>query len=155
MCSSTSTLYLFKNKKLLSKKGGIGHQIFSFVICEGLGPSGGTVSQFLASPAEASATRNKSARAASTHLLRSFAKCDLDSWYIYCAVRTSCPDPWHFGMDPDPRIRTLPPTNGSVSGSWSCTFCQWPSRHQQKLFSKFFLLITFCRYINIYIILYR
>ncbi len=40
----------------------------------------------------------------------------------------SVPDPWHFGADPDPWIRTL--TNVSGSGCGSCSFRQWPSRCQ-------------------------
>ncbi len=46
------------------------------------------------------------------------------------------------------RIRgSMPPTNGSGSGS--CYFRYWPSRCQQKtnFLTQFFLLITFCSYI--------
>ncbi len=44
------------------------------------------------------------------------------------------------------RIRgSIPLTNGSGCGFGSCYFRQWPSRRQQK----FFLLITFWRYIYI------
>ncbi len=46
------------------------------------------------------------------------------------------------------RIRrrgSIPLTYGSVSGSgtWSCYFCQWPSRRQQKISSKFFAYYPF------------
>ncbi len=46
----------------------------------------------------------------------------------YCikSAVTSVPDPWHFGVDPDPRIHA--PTNGSGS----CHFRHWPWRRQQK-----------------------
>ncbi len=49
----------------------------------------------------------------------------------------SVPDPWHFGVDPDPRIHdifvwirirgSMPLTNGSEFGSRSCYFRHWPS----------------------------
>jgi hypothetical protein len=44
---------------------------------------------------------------------------------------------------------SMPLTN--ESGSWSCYFCHWPSRCQQKVIflTQFFLLITFWRYIYI------
>jgi hypothetical protein len=50
-------------------------------------------------------------------------------------------------------IGSVPLTNGSGSGS--CSFRQWPLRHQQKIifFSKVFMLIPFWRYI--YIILQK
>ncbi len=45
---------------------------------------------------------------------------------------TRVPDPWHFGVDPDP-------------GSGSCYFCHWPSRFQQKtnFLTQFFCLLFF------------
>ncbi len=49
---------------------------------------------------------------------------------------TSVPDPWHFGVDPDPRIRT--------NGSGSFHFHHWPSRCQQKTNKKkFFCIVLF------------
>ncbi len=46
---------------------------------------------------------------------------------------------------------SVPLTNGSGFGSRSCYFRQWPSRRQQKtnFLTKFFLHITFWRYIYI------
>ncbi len=61
----------------------------------------------------------------------------LESW-------ASLPDLWHFGADPKPRI--LPLTNGSGSGSGSCSFRHLPSRCQQKIFFLVFLLLNIWRY---------
>jgi hypothetical protein len=49
--------------------------------------------------------------------------------------KTSVGDPCHIGTDQDPDSRTRSPvlvTNGSECGS--CSFRQWPSRSQQKIF---------------------
>ncbi len=55
-------------------------------------------------------------------------------------VNTSVPDPWHFGVDPNPDPRIMPLNNGSGS----CFFRHWPPRHQQK---RFFCLLLFeCRF---------
>ncbi len=67
-------------------------------------------------------------------------------------------DPWHFGVDPDPRIRirgSMPLINGSGSGSGSYSFRHWSSRRRQKtnLKKKVFLFITFS--MHIYIIFQR
>ncbi len=52
---------------------------------------------------------------------------------FFCVI-VSVADPWHFGTDPDPWIRT-PLTNRSRSGS--CYFRQWPSRRELKNFYFF------------------
>ncbi len=65
--------------------------------------------------------------------------------FLHTTSASSVPDPWHFGLDPDPRIhasdwwiriRFLDP------GSGSCYFRHWPSRCQKKTIylSQFFLL---------------
>jgi hypothetical protein len=56
-----------------------------------------------------------------------------------CLDQPSVVDPWHFGTDPDPRIRT--------SDLRICFFRQWLTRWLQRV--KVFLLITFYRHIYI------
>ncbi len=69
-------------------------------------------------------------------------------FYLLPCTPTSVADPWHFfDRDSDLRIRTVPLTNGSGSGSGSCYFRQKPSF--KIFFFKVFLLIAFWSYINI------
>ncbi len=80
---------------------------------------------------------------------------------VYSRIQhTSVPDPWHFGMDPDPRVWILGSvhlTNGSGSGSGSGSFRQWLSRCRNKkyFFLKVFMLISFWRYIHIILQRYK
>ncbi len=60
---------------------------------------------------------------------------------LHAAVVVAVADSRHFCMDPGPRIRTIPLTNGSDSGS--CYFHQWPSRWQLKKYFKLFWLIGY------------
>ncbi len=55
--------------------------------------------------------------------------------------------PSHFGSYPDHLVCTLPLTNGSGSGS--CSFRHWPSRHQQK--NIFFLKFYAYSFLNLHL----
>jgi hypothetical protein len=59
----------------------------------------------------------------------------------YPKVLTAVADPRTFGTDPDGIRGSIPLTHRCGTGF--CKFRQWPSRCQQKFFSKFFCLVLF------------
>ncbi len=61
-------------------------------------------------------------------------------WCTHNSV-SSVPDPWHFGVDPDPG--PMPLTNGSRYGSGYCYFHHWTSRQQKTSLKRKFCYLLF------------
>ncbi len=104
--------------------------------------------------ASASVVRYMEAKMFPGELFSSYNTKRIDSrvWLVYveslfmpCILTISVPDPWYFGVDPDPRIHASALTNGSGSrfGSGSLYFHHWPSSSQQIINLKKILLISF------------
>ncbi len=67
------------------------------------------------------------------------------AWCKMDNLMSSVPDSWHFGVDPDPRIRgSMPLTNGSGSGSWIRILLFLSLTFKMPAKNLFFKTIFFC-----------